>query len=185
MRIISGKARGCKLFSLDGDNTRPTTDRVKESMFSMIQFNIFDSTVLDLFAGSGALGLEALSRGAAFCDFVEQQKDAADIVAQNIKKSRLDENARLHNMSAEQFLKSCNKKYDVVFLDPPYNKGLCVWAVKEIYDKGLISDDGIFVCETSADEILPFEGKRKVYGKIAVTVLYCVNFLENNKEETV
>lgn len=171
MRIISGSARGCKLFSLDGDNTRPTTDRVKESMFSIIQFNIYNSTVLDLFAGSGALGLEALSRGAAFCDFVEQQKDAADIILQNIKKSHLDENSRLHNMSAEQFLKSCSKKYDVVFLDPPYNKGLCVWAVKEIYNRGLISDNGIFVCETSAEEVLPFECKRKVYGKIAVNII--------------
>ena len=171
MRIISGSARGCKLFSLEGDSTRPTTDRVKEAMFSMIQFNMFDSTVLDLFAGSGALGLEALSRGAAYCDFVEQQKDAADIVLKNIEKTHLGEFAHLHNVSAQQFLKSCDKKYDVVFLDPPYNKGLCVWAVKEMCSNGFISDGGIFVCETSVDEILPFECRRKVYGRIALNLI--------------
>lgn len=169
---MSGSAKGLKLLSLEGDNTRPTTDRVKEAIFSIIQFNIYDSIVLDLFAGSGALGIEALSRGAKSCDFVEMHKPAAEIVGKNISKSRLKEKAQLHNVTAQQFLGSCKNKYDLVFLDPPYNNGLCVWAVKELVKNNLLSDDAIIVCETSAEEKLPFEnGKVKKYGKIAVTVL--------------
>ncbi len=170
MRVVSGSARGCNLFSLEGDNTRPTTDRVKEAIFSMIQFNIYDSIVLDLFAGSGALGIEALSRGAKLCDFVEQHKEAALIVEKNLEKTKLKDKALLHNATAKDFLSGCKKQYDIVLLDPPYNKGLCVWAVEEIVKNNLISEGGIFVCEASADEKLPFGGKTKKYGKIAVTV---------------
>lgn len=172
MRIVSGSARGLKLLSLEGDNTRPTTDRVKEALFSIIQFNIYDSDVLDLFSGSGALGIEALSRGAKHCDFVDNHKPACDIIEQNLKRAKLEDKADLHFKEAKDFLCSCNKKYDIIFLDPPYNKGLCMWAVKEICNLSLIKDNGIFVCETSAEEVIDVKNaKRKEYGKIAVTVI--------------
>lgn len=183
MRIVSGKARGCKLFSLEGSNTRPTTDRVKEAMFSMIQFEIAESTVLDLFSGSGALGIEALSRGAARCDFVEQYAPAAEIIRKNIEKSKLGQNARLYNTAAERYLDGCREKYDIIFLDPPYNKGLCEWAITKILKNKLAADNAIFVCETSDGEPMFSESKRKVYGKTAVTVVTAQQLL--NKEDLI
>lgn len=172
MRIVSGSARGLKLLSLEGDNTRPTTDRVKEALFSIIQFNIYDSVVLDLFSGSGAIGIEALSRGAKHCDFVDDHKPACDIILENLVRAKLNDKASVFNCDAQNFLSGCKQKYDIVFLDPPYNKGLCELAVNKICDLSLINDNGIFVCETSADEPPIVEkAKRKVYGKIAITVI--------------
>lgn len=171
MRVISGTSRGSTLFSLDGSLTRPTTDRVKEAMFSMIQFDIPESTVLDLFAGSGALGIEALSRGARHCDFVEQNADAAEVVKKNLEKTKLYPLSGLYNTTAQQYLSACRKKYDIILLDPPYGKGLCSFAISEIIKLGLASENALFVCETAADEP-PFPaGKRKHYGKTAVTVI--------------
>ena len=125
MRVISGKARGTSLYSLEGNHTRPTTDRVKESMFSIINFHIPDGVVLDLFAGSGALGIEALSRGARKCYFIENSHSAADIVKKNIEKTSLKENSVLKVVDYKSFLNSANEKFDVILLDPPYNKKMC------------------------------------------------------------
>ncbi len=171
MRVISGTSRGSALFSLDGSLTRPTTDRVKEAMFSMIQFDIPESTVLDLFAGSGALGIEALSRGARHCDFVEQNPDAAEIVKKNLEKTKLYSLSGLFNTTARQYLSTCKKKYDIILLDPPYGKKLCDFAISEIIKLGLASENALFVCETAADEPSFSAGRRKRYGKTAVTVI--------------
>ncbi len=175
MRVISGKSRGTSLYSLEGNHTRPTTDRVKESMFSIINFHIPDSIVLDLFAGSGALGIEALSRGAKKCWFVENSRAAADIVKKNIEKTNLGENALLKVVDYKAFLNSVDEKFDVILLDPPYNKKMCDEAMKIIYERNLLSDDGIIMCETEYPEIITtdFEKKKDYkYGKIKLSLFF-------------
>ena len=173
MRVISGKARGTSLYSLDGSHTRPTTDRVKESMFSIINFYIPDGVVLDLFSGSGALGIEALSRGAKKCYFIENSRGAADIVKKNIEKTNLSENAVLKVIDYKTFLNSVDEKFDVILLDPPYNKKMCDEAMKIIYERQLLNDDGVIVCETEYPEVITtdFEKKKDYkYGKTKLSV---------------
>lgn len=173
MRVISGKARGTSLYSLEGNHTRPTTDRVKESMFSIINFNIPDAVVLDLFSGSGALGIEALSRGAKKCYFVENSKQAADIVRKNIEKTNCGENAILKVMDFKAFLNSVDEKFDVILLDPPYNKKMCDQAMKIIYERNLLNDGGVIMCETEFGEIITTDFKKKKnykYGKISLSL---------------
>ena len=124
MRVITGSARGRRLGELEGLETRPTTDRVKEGVFSALQFEIEERPVLDLFAGTGQLGLEALSRGAERCTFVDQRREAAALVRENVKLCRFEDRARVAQEEALSFLSSCREKFDVVFLDPPYQSGL-------------------------------------------------------------
>lgn len=173
MRVISGKARGTSLYSLDGNHTRPTTDRVKESMFSIINFNIADGVILDLFSGSGALGIEAISRGAEKCYFVENSKQAADIVRKNLEKTNCVENAILKITDFKVFLNSVDEKFDVILLDPPYNKKMCDEAMKIIYERNLLKDDGVIMCETEFDEIITTDFTKKKdykYGKTMLSV---------------
>ena len=173
MRVISGKARGHKLISLEGDLTRPTTDRVKEAMFSIIQMNIANSVVLDMFAGSGALGIEALSRGAVWCDFVESNKQALDVIQKNLEKTGLKEISALHNITAHSFAERCNKKYDVVLLDPPYSKGLCEEAMLLFKEYDLLNDGAIIVCEIGANEVITStypEKKQAKYGNTKLVI---------------
>lgn len=173
MRVIAGRARGHQLNTLPGTDTRPTTDRVKEAVFSMIQAYIPDSHVLDLFAGSGALGIEALSRGAAFCDFVEQSHKAAEIVKQNLTKTRLLDLAALHILPAHTFLSSTVTNYSLIFLDPPYHQQLCGKMMDMLYEKALLDQEGLIVCETAADEeiqTLYTLWKQKTYGKIKISI---------------
>ncbi len=173
MRVISGKARGTSLYSLEGSHTRPTTDRVKESMFSILNFNIPGGTVLDLFSGSGALGIEAISRGAQKCWFVENSKQAADIVRKNIEKTNSGENAVLKVMDFKAFLNSVDEKFDVILLDPPYNKKMCDEAMKIIFERNLLKDDGVIMCETEYGEVITTDFTKKKdykYGKILLSV---------------
>lgn len=173
MRVISGKARGTSLYSLEGIHTRPTTDRVKESMFSIINFHIPGGVVLDLFSGSGALGIEALSRGAKKCYFIENSRAAADIVKKNIEKTNCRDNAVLKVIDYKTFLNSVDEKFDVILLDPPYNKKMCDEAMKVIYERNLLNDDGVIVCETEYPEIITtdFEKKKDYkYGKTKLSV---------------
>ena len=173
MRVISGKARGTSLYSLEGSHTRPTTDRVKESMFSIINFYIPDGVVLDLFSGSGALGIEALSRGAKKCYFVENSTSAARVVQKNIDKTKCNENAVLKITDYKVFLNSVDEKFDVIFLDPPYNKKMCDEAMKIIYNKNLLNDDGVIVCETEFPEIITTDFIKKKdykYGNTKLSV---------------
>ena len=121
MRVITGKARGKRLKELPGLDTRPTTDRVKEGLFNVIQFDIEGRRVLDLFAGTGQLGIECLSRGASYCDFVDVSRTAAAIVRENLKTTGLEGQASVHQRDYSAFVQTArNQKYGLIFLDPPY-----------------------------------------------------------------
>ncbi len=151
MRIISGKNKGTKLYTLDGINTRPTLDRVKEPLFSIIQNYIEDAVVLDLFSGSGALGLESLSRGAKKAYLCDNSKQAISIISKNIEKTKQNDNAVLLNDSYISALKKCiaqKIKFDIVFLDPPYESDFAQEATKIILENGLLAESGILIIET-------------------------------------
>ena len=155
MRVITGSARGRRLRELEGLETRPTTDRVKESMFNILQFDIEGSRVLDLFAGTGQLGIEALSRGAAAAVFVEQRRDAAALIRENLKLTGLTDRARVVNGEALSYLASAGERFDLVFLDPPYAAGLWKPALEAVSRFDILSDHGIIICESPQDEALP------------------------------
>lgn len=120
MRVITGTARGRVLKELEGLETRPTTGKVKESLFSIIQFDIEGRRVLDLFAGTGQLGIEALSRGAKSAVFVDAREDACKLIRENLKRTRLQEDARVVRSDYLDYLSRCREQYDIIFLDPPY-----------------------------------------------------------------
>ena len=153
MRIITGTARGTKLVTLEGEATRPTIDKVKEALFSMIQFDLEGRTILDLFAGSGQLGLEALSRGAAKATFIDESRQAVDVIIDNAKKTHLFEKCRISTSGAIPFLKSAagRKKYDIVFLDPPYDSDLLAQVLRQMSDGGILAPGAIIVCECDTD----------------------------------
>lgn len=153
MRIIGGKARGTKLYTLEGDNTRPTLDRVKESLFNIIQRDIPNCIFLDLFSGSGAIGLEAVSRGAKKAILCDKSKDAINIIKKNIEKTHLKEQVELHQLPFEKLLNDkINEKIDIVYIDPPYKTDLVYNAIKIILDKNLIDEDSIVIIETDEEE---------------------------------
>lgn len=153
MRVITGSARGRRLISPEGYEVRPTTDKVKESIFNIIQFQLEDATVLDLFAGSGQLGIEALSRGAAKAVFVDSSKKSLEVVKKNIELCRFQSESIAHLGDSIAFLKSCRQIFDIVFLDPPYHKNLCISALENLED--CVNEDSIIICETQNDEELP------------------------------
>ena len=153
MRIISGKARGTKLYTLKGENTRPTLDRVKESLFNIIQDKIQEANFLDLFSGSGAIGLEALSRGAKKAILCDKSKEACDIINKNAQKTHLEENAIIYNMDFKKVLQNkINEKFDIVFLDPPYKTNFAIEAIEIIFQNNLIKEDAIIIIETDDKE---------------------------------
>lgn len=175
MRVITGTARGRSLITLEGEDVRPTTDRVKEALFSIIQFEIEGRTVLDLFAGSGQLGIEALSRGAKKAVFVDNAKKSLETVRKNLENTGLLSYAVLYNRESISYLRSGSEKFDIIFLDPPYRSGLLQKAL-EIADQCL-NDGGVIICEAPKDEQLPEEigngllkAKKYCYGKISLTV---------------
>ena len=178
MRVITGAARGRRLKELQGMETRPTTDRVKEGLFNIIQFDIEGRRVLDLFAGTGQLGIEALSRGAARAVFVEQRRDAAALVRENLKITGLGENARVVNGEALAFLASCGEKFDLIFLDPPYAAELWDSALEAISRFDILSNHGIIICESPAERTMPelappYRVHRTYrYGRIKVTTYH-------------
>jgi 16S rRNA (guanine966-N2)-methyltransferase len=147
MRIISGTAKGTKLNTLEGLETRPTLDRVKESLFSIIQLKIPDSNVLDLFAGSGALGIEALSRGASKAVFCDSNYSAIKIVNQNLEKTKLLNKAKVLNTNYNSALESLsNEKFDIVFLDPPYKTNFVEKSIEKILKLDLLSEQRNYSC---------------------------------------
>lgn len=152
MRVISGTAKGTRLESLEGDKTRPTLDRVKEALFNIIQNDVMDAYVLDLFSGSGALGIEALSRGAKFCIMADKSSDAIKVISKNLQKTRLEENAKIVKNDYIKTLNSLNQKFDVIFIDPPYAENIAVNAVEHIIKLDLLAEDGIIVLETDEEE---------------------------------
>ncbi len=153
MRVISGNSRGSKLFSLEGENTRPTLDRVKESLFNIIQNNIVDSNVLDLFAGSGALGIECLSRGASKVIFSDNSSDAINIINKNLEKTKLKSKSIVINKDYLKVLEELsNEKFDLIFLDPPYKTDYAIESLKIITSKKMLEENGIIVLETDRQE---------------------------------
>ena len=155
MRIISGTARGTRLFTLEGLDTRPTLDRVKEPLFNIINFDLEDAVVLDLFAGSGALGLEAISRGAKKVFLCEKNRNAANIVEKNIEKTKFQDQAILIRNDFEKaisFIEQLNEKIDVVFIDPPYKTDLIKKSLEKILDSDILNDDFIIIAETDEPE---------------------------------
>ena len=150
MRIIAGSMRGTKLFTLDGLNTRPTLDRVKEPLFSIINFRLQDSIILDLFSGSGALGLESISRGAKKSYLCDNSKDAINIIKQNIAKTRTEDKAEIifrdYKKALEEFTAK-KIKFDIIFLDPPYKMEVLNEIIKFIKENDLIENNGLIVCE--------------------------------------
>lgn len=153
MRVITGVARGARLKTLEGDHTRPTTERTKEAIFSMIQFDIEGRAVLDLFAGSGQMGIEALSRGARHAVFVENDAAAAAIVKQNLQTARVAEHATLLQRDALDFCRRPSGKFDIVFLDPPYASGLLESVLPAVAT--LLNRGGTVICETAPETELP------------------------------
>lgn len=163
MRIITGSARGTKLFSLEGDATRPTSERAKEALFSMIQFEIEGRRVLDLYAGSGQLGLEALSRGAAYCMFVDQSPEAIAIVKKNIEKTKMGDCCRTIISDACNYVRKIGdrEKYNIVFVDPPYASGLIVPTLERLIASDILAEGGLVFCETDKEE--PFENAQHIF----------------------
>jgi 16S rRNA (guanine966-N2)-methyltransferase len=158
MRIISGIARGRRIDAPEGLNTRPTSDRVKESMFNIIQKKIFDKAVLDLFAGTGNLGLEALSRGAVSCIFIERDKNTFGILKNNIKSLGFEKMCEVYNQDAFVALNLLGKRgisFDLIFLDPPYGKGMIEKALEIINTGMLLKDGGLIVSEYDEKDIMP------------------------------
>ena len=176
MRVITGLAKGRRLEELPGLDTRPTTGRVKEGLFSAIQFDIEGRRVLDLFAGTGQLGIEALSRGAAFCDFVDSAPAALKIVQRNVKTCGFEDRSACHGKDFTAFLTRSREKYGLIFLDPPYASGNLERALELITTIDIMVGNGIIVCESPADHILPDltgpyeKGKEYRYGKIKFTL---------------
>ena len=176
MRVITGTARGRKLKELSGMETRPTTDKVKESIFNIVQFDIEGRKVLDLFAGTGQLGIEALSRGAANGVFVDQRKEAAALVRENLKLTGLQERGRVVQGDALGFLSACREKFDLIFLDPPYQSELLDRALAAIAAIDILSKNGIIVCESAVEHAMPAlqppyeQGREYRYGKIKLTL---------------
>ena len=176
MRVISGSARGRRLKELQGMDTRPTTDKVKESLFNIIQFEIEGRRVLDLFGGTGQLGIEALSRGADHCTFVDMRKEAAALIRENLRLTGLSERSRVVQGDALSFLSSCGEKFDVILLDPPYHTELLEKSVKRVTEFDILREHGIMICESAAEREQPAlpppyeRGREYRYGKIRLTV---------------
>ncbi len=155
MRIISGKARGTKLYTLDGNNTRPTLDRVKESLFNIIQNEIPGSIFLDLFSGSGAIGLEAVSRGAEKAILCDNSKAAIEIIKKNIQKTHFEDKTILYNKEYDFVLKNeLNEKVDIVYIDPPYKTDFVCKAIKILIERDLLKEDSYIIVETDQEQII-------------------------------
>lgn len=153
MRIISGTARGTKLYTLEGQNTRPTLDRVKESLFNIIQNEIPNSIFLDLFSGSGAIGLEAASRGAKKVILCDKSKDAINIINKNIEKTHLKEKVELYNLDYETLLNTkIKEKINTIYIDPPYDSDFAIKSVELIINKKLVDESSTIIIETDNGE---------------------------------
>ncbi len=163
MRIITGSARGVRLETLEGEEiTRPTAERVKEAIFSAIQFETEGRRVLDLFGGSGQMGLEALSRGARACMFIDSSEEAIALIKRNAQKTRLSDKCRYLVSDYRNYLRKARgrEKFDLVFLDPPYAMHAHAEALRRLLDGDLVEPDCLFICESSEPDI--FEGHEEL-----------------------
>ena len=176
MRVITGKARGIQLKTPEGMLTRPTADRVKEALFSIINFDIPGANVLDLFGGTGQLGIEALSRGASSAVFVDAREESCKLIRENLKRTKLEQNAKVIRSDYLDYLGRCREQYDIIFLDPPYAEVFLENAIKKITEIDILHSNGIIVAERPLGKELPweFEGftrsKDYKYGKVLLTI---------------
>lgn len=174
MRVITGSARGRRLQTLEGRDVRPTTDKVKESVFSIIQFQIQGRVFLDLFAGSGQMGIEALSRGAKKAYLVDQSMKAMRVIEQNVKTTGFEESAAVVRQDAQSFIMSARESFDIAYLDPPFEKGLIDEVLPMLASK--MNKGGVILCECAENETLPETAGDFVldrtyrYGKIKVSL---------------
>ena len=182
MRVISGKNRGTKLYTLEGLETRPTLDRVKESLFNIINFDIPNCVFLDLFAGSGAIGIEAASRGAKKVVMCEKSKEAINVINKNLEKTRLKDEVKLFNEDFEKCISKLQEKFDIIYLDPPYKTDYAFKAVNLLLEKQLIKEETIIIIETDIEQIVENQLKelnitqinKKKYGRA------CLMFYKTN-----
>ncbi len=176
MRVIAGKAKGIQLNTPQGMLTRPTTDRVKEALFSIIQFELPGAKVLDLFGGTGQLGIEALSRGASKAVFVDARREACQLIGANLKKTHLESEASVVQSDYLEYLNRCKETFQIILLDPPYAEVFLENAIKRITEIDILQSGGIIVAERPLGKELPweFEGytrsKDYKYGKIILTL---------------
>ena len=176
MRVITGTARGIQLKTPDGMQTRPTADRVKEALFSIINFDISGAKVLDLFGGTGQLGIEALSRGAASAVFVDAREESCKLIRENLKRTKLERDAKVVRSDYLDYLNRCREEYNIILLDPPYAEVFLETALKKITEIDILQSDGIIVAERPQGKELPweFEGytrsKDYKYGKVLLTI---------------
>ena len=176
MRIITGKAKGIRLETLEGETTRPTSERVKEAVFSMLQFDIEGRRVLDLFAGSGQMALEAVSRGASEAVLVDKSREAVGIIKKNIAKTKFLDECRVYCMDHAEYIRRFGgERFDIVFLDPPYKDGFIDEVLKRMFQTDILEDDCIIIAESAFDGVpVPPDGwecKGYRYGSTAVTVM--------------
>ncbi len=166
LRIISGKARGTKLNTLEGIETRPTLDRVKESLFNILQNRIYASKILDLFAGSGAIGLELLSRGAKEAILCDNSYKAVQIIKENVIKTHFEDQTKIINNDYKNTLDMLkDEKFDIIFLDPPYESQFDIQAIKIIIDNDMLSKEGIIILETDNEK-----EKKEMLDKLDINV---------------
>ena len=176
MRVITGTARGIQLKTPDGMQTRPTADRVKEALFSIINFDIPGAKVLDLFGGTGQLGIEALSRGAASAVFVDAREESCRLIRENLKRTKLEKDAKVIRSDYLDYLNRCREQYNIILLDPPYAEVFLENSIKRITEIDILQSDGIIVAERPLGKELPweFEGftrsKDYKYGKVLLTI---------------
>jgi len=176
MRVITGKARGVQLKTPEGLLTRPTADKVKEACFSIINFDIPGSKVLDLFGGTGQLGIEALSRGAVSAVFVDAREDACRLIRENLKRTKLEREGIVIRSDYMAYLNRCRETFDIIFLDPPYAEEFLENALKRITEIDILRSNGIIVTEHPMGKELPweFEGYQRSkdykYGKTLITL---------------
>lgn len=176
MRVITGKARGVQLKTPEGMQTRPTADRVKEAMFSIINFDLPEARVLDLFGGTGQLGIEALSRGAASAVFVDAREDACRLIKENLKRTKLEGQGRVIRSDYLSYLGQCREAFDIILLDPPYAEVFLETALKQITEIDILRSNGIMVTERPLGKELPWEfagydrSKDYKYGKTLLTI---------------
>ncbi len=176
MRVISGKAKGTQLKTPDGILTRPTADRVKEALFSIINFDLPGAKVLDLFGGTGQLGIEALSRGAASVVFVDAREDSCKLIRENLKRTKMDSDAKVIRSDYLDYLNHCREQYNIIILDPPYAEVFLENAIKRITEIDILQSGGIIVAEHPLGKDLPWEfdgytrSKDYKYGKVLLTI---------------
>ncbi len=181
MRIITGKFKKANLFSVPGKTARPTTDYIKEVIFSVIS-SCSGKSILDLYAGSGSLGFEAMSRNAEFVDFVDFSDKSIKTMKRNIEKLKCTSECKIHRKKVSPFLNSCEKKFDLIFMDPPYNKDLVNITIEKIIENELLTKNGHIVIEHSPREKLlekwdVMTTYNKNYGSSVITVLANENLL--------